>query len=163
MTPAEEYINSIKGKKVAFVGMGVANTPCAEFFAKNGIDHRHGKRRQKRDKLRLQRGKVAGLHLVGMSVDHHVDEFFVERNLLLVGVCRDIIFQNEMQCALAEASDVRVSLARAGVQRAFGFARDRQRRVKIVFGFDERQKIFRAAKTRGVKGDRERFGAVFAH
>ena len=38
MTPAEEYINSIKGKKVAFVGMGVANTPCAEFLAKNGIE-----------------------------------------------------------------------------------------------------------------------------
>ena len=38
MIPAEEYINSIKGKKVAFVGMGVANTPCAEFLAKNGIE-----------------------------------------------------------------------------------------------------------------------------
>ncbi len=38
MTPAEKYINSIKGKKVAFVGMGVANTPCAEFLAKNGIE-----------------------------------------------------------------------------------------------------------------------------
>ena len=38
MTPAEKYINSINGKKVAFVGMGVANTPCAEFLAKNGIE-----------------------------------------------------------------------------------------------------------------------------
>ena len=38
MTPAEKYIESIKGKKVAFVGMGVANTPCAEFLAKHGID-----------------------------------------------------------------------------------------------------------------------------
>ena len=38
MILAEEYINSIKGKKVAFVGMGVANTPCAEFLAKNGIE-----------------------------------------------------------------------------------------------------------------------------
>ena len=38
MTAAEKYINSIKGKKVAFVGMGVANTPCAEFLAKNGIE-----------------------------------------------------------------------------------------------------------------------------
>ena len=38
MTPAEKYIESIKGKKVAFVGMGVANTPCAEFLAKNGIE-----------------------------------------------------------------------------------------------------------------------------
>lgn len=38
MTPAEKYIESIKGKKVAFVGMGVANTPCAEFLAKYGIE-----------------------------------------------------------------------------------------------------------------------------
>ncbi len=38
MTPAEKYIESIKGKKVAFVGMGVANVPCAEFLAKHGIE-----------------------------------------------------------------------------------------------------------------------------
>ena len=37
MTAAEKYLETIKGKKVAFVGMGVANTPCAEFLAKNGI------------------------------------------------------------------------------------------------------------------------------
>lgn len=38
MTQAEKYIDSIKGKKVAFVGMGVANLPCAEFMAKHGIE-----------------------------------------------------------------------------------------------------------------------------
>lgn len=38
MTPAEKYIETIKEKKVAFVGMGVANTPCAKFMAKHGID-----------------------------------------------------------------------------------------------------------------------------
>ena len=38
MTPAEKYIEKIKGKKVAFVGMGVANTPCAEFLLKHGIE-----------------------------------------------------------------------------------------------------------------------------
>ena len=38
MTPAEKYIQSIKGKKVALVGMGVANVPCAEFLAKHGIE-----------------------------------------------------------------------------------------------------------------------------
>lgn len=38
MTPAEKYIQSIKGKKVAFVGMGVANLPCAEFTARHGIE-----------------------------------------------------------------------------------------------------------------------------
>ncbi len=34
---AEKYFDSLKGKKVAFVGMGVANVPCAEFMAKKGI------------------------------------------------------------------------------------------------------------------------------
>lgn len=29
---AKEYFDSLKGKKVAFVGMGVANVPCAEFL-----------------------------------------------------------------------------------------------------------------------------------
>lgn len=38
MTAAEKYIETIKGKKVAFVGMGVANTPCAKFLAMHGID-----------------------------------------------------------------------------------------------------------------------------
>lgn len=35
---AKEYFDSLKGKKVAFVGMGVANVPCAEFCAKHGIE-----------------------------------------------------------------------------------------------------------------------------
>ena len=35
---AKEYFDSLKGKKVAFVGMGVANVPCAEFCAKYGIE-----------------------------------------------------------------------------------------------------------------------------
>lgn len=35
---AKQYINSLKGKRVAFVGMGVANTPCAKFLASYGID-----------------------------------------------------------------------------------------------------------------------------
>lgn len=34
---AQQYFNSLKDKKVAFVGMGVANVPCAEFLAKMGI------------------------------------------------------------------------------------------------------------------------------
>lgn len=38
MTPAEKYIESIKGKKVALVGMGVANLPCAKFLASHGIE-----------------------------------------------------------------------------------------------------------------------------
>ena len=32
------YLESLKGKKVAFVGMGVANVPCAEWLAKHGIE-----------------------------------------------------------------------------------------------------------------------------
>lgn len=35
---AEKYFDNLKGKKVAFVGMGVANVPCAEFLAKKGIE-----------------------------------------------------------------------------------------------------------------------------
>ena len=35
---AKKYFDSLKGKKVAFVGMGVANVPCAEFMARHGID-----------------------------------------------------------------------------------------------------------------------------
>jgi UDP-N-acetylmuramoylalanine--D-glutamate ligase len=38
MTPAEKYIETIKNKKVAFVGMGVANTPCAAFLLRHGIE-----------------------------------------------------------------------------------------------------------------------------
>lgn len=35
---AKKYFDSLKNKKVAFVGMGVANVPCAEFLAKMGIE-----------------------------------------------------------------------------------------------------------------------------
>lgn len=35
---AVEYFKNLAGKKVAFVGMGVANVPCAEFLAKKGIE-----------------------------------------------------------------------------------------------------------------------------
>ncbi|MBQ9532059.1 MAG: UDP-N-acetylmuramoyl-L-alanine--D-glutamate ligase [Eubacterium sp.] len=38
MNQAEKYIETIKGKKVALVGMGVANTPCAKFLALHGIE-----------------------------------------------------------------------------------------------------------------------------
>ena len=34
---AKEYFEGLKGKSVAFVGMGVANVPCAEFLAKMGV------------------------------------------------------------------------------------------------------------------------------
>lgn len=35
---AKKYFDGLKNKKVAFVGMGVANVPCAEFLAKQGIE-----------------------------------------------------------------------------------------------------------------------------
>ena len=38
MNYADEYVKTLIGKKVAFVGMGVANTPCAEFLAKKGSE-----------------------------------------------------------------------------------------------------------------------------
>lgn len=34
---AKKYFDALKGKKVALVGMGVANVPCAEFLAKMGV------------------------------------------------------------------------------------------------------------------------------
>lgn len=34
---AKKYFDSLKNKKIAFVGMGVANVPCAEFLAKKGL------------------------------------------------------------------------------------------------------------------------------
>ena len=33
----KEFLEYLKDKKVAFVGMGVANTPCAEWLASYGI------------------------------------------------------------------------------------------------------------------------------
>ena len=33
----KDFLESLKGKKVAFVGMGVANVPCAKWLAKNGV------------------------------------------------------------------------------------------------------------------------------
>ena len=33
----KEFLESLKSKKVAFVGMGVANVPCAKWLAKNGV------------------------------------------------------------------------------------------------------------------------------
>ncbi|MCM1285633.1 MAG: UDP-N-acetylmuramoyl-L-alanine--D-glutamate ligase [Acetobacter sp.] len=35
---AKEFFDNLIGKKIAFVGMGVANVPCAEFLAKYGIE-----------------------------------------------------------------------------------------------------------------------------
>lgn len=35
---AKQYFDNLKGKKVAFVGMGVANVPCAEFLARQGAE-----------------------------------------------------------------------------------------------------------------------------
>lgn len=35
---AKNYFDNLKGKKVAFVGMGVANTPCAKFLAQLGVN-----------------------------------------------------------------------------------------------------------------------------
>lgn len=34
----KEYLDSLKDKKVAFVGMGVANVPCADWLAEHGVE-----------------------------------------------------------------------------------------------------------------------------
>lgn len=36
-TTVKEYLNGIKNKKIAFVGMGVANVPCAKWLASKGV------------------------------------------------------------------------------------------------------------------------------
>ena len=33
----KEFLEGLKGKRVAFVGMGVANVPCAKWLAENGV------------------------------------------------------------------------------------------------------------------------------
>lgn len=38
MNYADEYVKTLRNKKVAFVGMGVANTPCAKFLAQKGVE-----------------------------------------------------------------------------------------------------------------------------
>ncbi len=37
-TCVKDYLNGIKNKKVAFVGMGVANMPCAKWLAEKGVE-----------------------------------------------------------------------------------------------------------------------------
>lgn len=38
MKASDKLLEELNGKKIAFVGMGVANVPCAKFLAENGID-----------------------------------------------------------------------------------------------------------------------------
>ena len=33
----KEFLEGLKGKRVAFVGMGVANVPCAKWLAENFV------------------------------------------------------------------------------------------------------------------------------
>ena len=84
MTPAEKYIESIKGKKVAFVGMGVANLPCAEFTAKYGIETYAC---DKRDKEYI--GKEACERLESLGV-----HFSLGENYLDVLPDMDIVFRS---------------------------------------------------------------------
>lgn len=84
MTPAEKYVEKIKGKKVAIVGMGVANTPCAAFLAKHGIDVYAC---DKRDKEYI--GKEVCEQLEGLGV-----KFSLGDNYLDILPEADIIFRS---------------------------------------------------------------------
>lgn len=64
MNAADKYLESIKGKKVAFVGMGVANTPCARFLAKKGIEVYAC---DKRDKEYIGKEKCDELEALGVK------------------------------------------------------------------------------------------------
>lgn len=61
---AKEYFDSLKGKKVAFVGMGVANIPCAQFLAEMGVEVYAC---DKRDKDYIGKDICAGLENLGVT------------------------------------------------------------------------------------------------
>lgn len=81
---AEEYFDSLKGKKVAFVGMGVANVPCAEFMAKRGIEVYACDRR---DKDYIGAEICAGLERLGVH-------FSLGENYLDVLPQMDLVFRS---------------------------------------------------------------------
>lgn len=84
MTPAEKYLKTIQGKKVAFVGMGVANTPCAAFLAKNGIEVYA---LDKRDKEYIGKEACAELERLGVR-------FSLGENYLDILPQMDIVFRS---------------------------------------------------------------------
>lgn len=84
MTPAEKYLSTIKGKKVAFVGMGVANLPCAKFLAKHGIEVYAC---DKRDKEYIGADKCKELDNLGVK-------FSLGENYLDILPDMDIVFRS---------------------------------------------------------------------
>ena len=84
MTPAEKYIESIKGKKVALVGMGVANLPCAKFLASHGIETYACDRR---DKVYIGEEKCKELEELGVH-------FSLGENYLDILPEMDIVFRS---------------------------------------------------------------------
>lgn len=84
MTPAEKYIESIKGKKVALVGMGVANLPCVKFLARHGIETYAC---DQRDKEYIGAQKCAELEQLGVH-------FSLGENYLDILPEMDIVFRS---------------------------------------------------------------------
>lgn len=84
MSAADKFLESIKSKKVAFVGMGVANTPCAEFLAKKGIDVYAC---DKRDKDYIGKDICENLEKLGVS-------FSLGENYLDILPEMDLIFRS---------------------------------------------------------------------
>ncbi len=84
MNAADKYIEKIKGKKVAFVGMGVANMPCAEFLAKKGIEVYAC---DKRDKEYIGLDKCNELESLGVK-------FSLGENYLDILPDMDIVFRS---------------------------------------------------------------------
>ena len=84
---AERYIETVKGKKVAFVGMGVANLPSAKFLAAHGIEVYAC---DKRDKEYIGAEKCAELEKLGVKFslgENYLDILADEK----VGI--DIVFR----------------------------------------------------------------------
>lgn len=81
---AEKYFDSLKDKKVAFVGMGVANVPCAAFFARLGIQVYAC---DKRDKEYIGKEICENLEVLGVT-------FSLGENYLNILPEMDLIFRS---------------------------------------------------------------------
>ncbi len=80
----KEFLEYLKDKKVAFVGMGVANTPCAEWLASYGIEVYAC---DKRDKAYIGEDICARLEELGVH-------FSLGENYLDVLPDMDIVFRS---------------------------------------------------------------------
>lgn len=80
----KEYLEGLKGKKVAFVGMGVANVPCAKWLASHGIT---AYACDKRDKQYIGENDCKEMEKLGVN-------FSLGENYLEILPDMDIVFRS---------------------------------------------------------------------